>query len=126
RALGGARFAGPPQPNNRASEPQPSLDIGAAAMQPLREPLDHAADHRVALVGGLARRRRDLLLARTGGRGCPLDTGKRVAHEVDPRRVPRSALDHRTPGRGRPRALAVRPAGTPDEPARPPGVARAP
>src|SRR5712691_418385 len=85
-------------------------------MQPFRQPLDHAADHGVALVGALARGRRDLLLARTGG--SPLDASERVAHEVDPWRVGRSGLDQRAPGRRGLPAVAVLLGGKAEEIAR--------
>src|SRR5437868_5899564 len=48
---GGAGLVGFAQHHIGAHEPQPSLDVGAVAVQPFRQPLDHAFDHALALLG---------------------------------------------------------------------------
>ena len=48
---GGPRLVALAQHHIGAHQPQPSLDVGAVAVEPLGEPLDHAADHDVALLG---------------------------------------------------------------------------
>src|SRR6516165_7430146 len=62
---GGARLIGLAEHHIRANEPQPSLDIGAVAMQPLGKPLDHTLNHGLALLGSQLRGRSRLFVART-------------------------------------------------------------
>src|SRR5262249_36371210 len=54
---GGTRLIGLAEHHIRANEPQPSLDIGAVAMQPLGKPLDHTLNHGLALLGSQLRGR---------------------------------------------------------------------
>src|SRR5262245_48731172 len=88
---GGARLVGLPEHHIGANEPQPPLDVGAVAVEPLGEAIDHALDHELALLGAELRRCGDLLLARAAaGAACrasrcaagALDAGECAAHEV--------------------------------------------
>src|SRR5262245_9227182 len=62
---GSARLVGLPEHHIGAHEPQPPLDVGAVAVEPLGEPIDHALDHALALLRAELRRCGDLLLARS-------------------------------------------------------------
>src|SRR5262245_10920170 len=114
---GGARLVGLPEHHIGANEPQPPLNVGAVAVEPLCEAIDHTLDHELALFRAELRRCGDLLLARaaagtaardrrTGPTGA-LDAGERAAHEIDPGRARRSGLDQRAPRRSGADAVAV-------------------
>ena len=81
-----------------ANQPQPSLDVVAILLQPRRQPVDHAADHRAAIglihvLGGghgVIRQRR---------RGCAADTYQRGLNQRPPWRIARRFRQHRSPDR---------------------------
>src|SRR6266511_1856035 len=105
---GGTRLLRLAEHEVRANEPQPPLDVGAIAMQPLGEPFDHAFDHRPALLGAKLGGRRNLLVARVatrttrcaGARASGSDASERASQHIDPRRIGWRGLEQRAPSRG--------------------------
>src|SRR6516225_6477467 len=85
---------------------QPSLDVVAILLQPARETLDHAADHRAAVTLAHILGRSHCLFRKCRRLG-PADPAEGVLHQRTPRRFRGRLIEHGLPDRGGIAAAAV-------------------
>ena len=90
-----------------AHQPQPSLEIGAVLLQPLGQPLDHAAHHGGALFGAEVVGGGHVLLVGPVCVRAALDPRQLAADELGPGRVAGAPRQHGAPDRGGVRGTAI-------------------